>query len=71
MKAVRYATKLAAARALAKRNAPHVHAAIDRAAVMAKERTPARHHRYVDHGADLAKRAATGSTDPEAVRRRR
>lgn len=69
MKAVKYASKLAAARALAKRHAPQVHAAIDKAAVAAKARTPVQHHKLVDQGAGLAKKAATGSSTPEPTGR--
>jgi hypothetical protein len=69
MKAFKYASKLAAARALAKRHAPQVHAAIDKAADAARARTPERHHRYLDQGAGLAKKAATGSEHPDGPRR--
>jgi hypothetical protein len=64
MQAFRFATKVTAARALAKRHAPKVHAAIDKAGDVAKSRLPAEHHDKVDTGARMAKKAATGTDRP-------
>ncbi len=60
MKAMKLATALTAARKAAQSNAPQVHAAIDKAATVAKTKVAARHHAKIDSGSRLAKKAVTG-----------
>jgi hypothetical protein len=69
MQAFKLASRLTVARQLAKRHAPKVHAAIDKAGELAKSKLPSQHHGKVDSGARMAKKAATGTDVP--TRRRR
>jgi hypothetical protein len=72
MHAFKLATKVTAARKLAKRFAPQIHSAIDSAGSAAKSKLPAQHHTKVDSGARMVKKVATGSaTDTRASAARR
>lgn len=64
MKAMKLAAALTAARSAARRNAPQVNAAIDRAATLAKSKVDPRHHARIDAGTQSAKKAVTGESSP-------
>jgi hypothetical protein len=64
MKAMKLAAALTAARKAAKSNAPQVHAAIDKAATVAKTKVAPQHHAKIDSGSRLAKKAVTGDQPP-------
>jgi hypothetical protein len=54
MKAMKLAAALTAARAAAKKNAPQVNAAIDKAATAAKAKVGPQHHATIDSGTRMA-----------------
>lgn len=64
MKAMKLAAALTAARAAAKKNAPQVNAAIDKAATAAKAKVGPQHHAKIDSGTRMAKKAVTGDQPP-------